>query len=206
MLLMHFTRMKKNTAKPGRAIRQSGNTELFQSVTTLIEQSKQKVFVTVNSELVTLYWNIGRSIRQKILHNKRAEYGRQIISLLSTQLIRKYGKGSSEKHLNQCLRSAETFSQKQIVYALRIQLSWTHLRSVLHFEDKFKKGNSILWNCLNSVETFPEWKIFFGWWIWRGKDISTLAKYIIQTHRKTDFAPAGTFAPFLISLLPICRA
>ncbi|MBW7869204.1 MAG: hypothetical protein H3C31_12880 [Brumimicrobium sp.] len=47
---------------------------LFHSVSSLIERSKQLVAVTVNTESVNLYRNIGKTIKQNILQNKRSEY------------------------------------------------------------------------------------------------------------------------------------
>ncbi|OFX16975.1 MAG: hypothetical protein A2033_13825 [Bacteroidetes bacterium GWA2_31_9] len=59
----------------------------------LIEQSRQRVAVSVNAELSMLYWQIGKRIRTEILNNERAEYGKQIVSILSGQLTEEYGKG-----------------------------------------------------------------------------------------------------------------
>lgn len=55
-------------------------------IKTLIEQSKQEVAVAVNASMTQLYWSIGRRINQEILENKRAEYGKQIVSTLCAQL------------------------------------------------------------------------------------------------------------------------
>lgn len=51
---------------------------------------------SVNSNMVMAYWLIGReSVRELQGGEKRAEYGRQIITNLSKQLNEKYGKGFS---------------------------------------------------------------------------------------------------------------
>ncbi len=42
--------------------------------------------VTVNAGLTILYWQIGDRIRQDILKEKRAEYGKEIVATLSRQL------------------------------------------------------------------------------------------------------------------------
>jgi len=77
----------------------------------LIESSRQKVAVAVNSEITMLYWHIGKRINEYVLKDKRAEYGKQIIISLSQQLTKIYGRGWSEKHLRHCLRIAETFEK-----------------------------------------------------------------------------------------------
>jgi len=65
-------------------------------------------------------------INDDILENKRAEYGKQIIELLSKQLTEEYGAGWSKKQIRHCLLSAETFWNFKIVVSLIRQLSWTH--------------------------------------------------------------------------------
>lgn len=41
--------------------------------------------------------------------------------------------------LSHCLHFAKAFPDHQIVYALRTQLSWTHLRSLIYIEDPLKR-------------------------------------------------------------------
>lgn len=55
-----------------------------------------------------LYWNIGKRINYEILQNKRAEYGKEIVIALASQLTVEFGRGWSEKQLRNCLRVAET--------------------------------------------------------------------------------------------------
>ena len=86
---------------------------LVAEVKNLIEKSRQNVAVAVNAELSMLYWHIGKRINEVVLKNKRAAYGKQIISALSAQLTSEYGKGWSEKQLRHCLRAAETFPDEE---------------------------------------------------------------------------------------------
>ncbi|WP_313885204.1 DUF1016 N-terminal domain-containing protein [Clostridium sp. DJ247] len=58
-----------------------------------INKSKNKVATAVNSEMVILYWNIGRITKTKILKTARAEYGKSVTKKLSKELTREYGKG-----------------------------------------------------------------------------------------------------------------
>ncbi len=59
----------------------------------LIEQARQHVAQTANSTLTMLYWKVGERIGREVLRGQRAEYGEQIVSTLSTQLVLEYGKG-----------------------------------------------------------------------------------------------------------------
>lgn len=106
--------------------------QLGTDINQLIEQSRQNVAVAVNAELTLLYWNIGTRIKEDILKNNRAEYGKQIIESLSLQLTEEYGAGWSEKQLRHCLRFAEIFPDLQIVSTLWRQLSWSHLKLIFY--------------------------------------------------------------------------
>lgn len=127
--------MKKEIVKVKKQQSNKPGESLFDSISSLIKESRYRVSVTVNTELSILYWQIGNTIRKEILKEKRAEYGEEIVRKLSIQLSDTFGKGWGEKHLNHCLRSAETFSKEEILYAVRRQLSWTHLRTIMYIED-----------------------------------------------------------------------
>lgn len=60
---------------------------LFKDVCQIIENARQRVAINVNSELTLMYWHIGERINRDVLHDKRAEYGKAIVSTLSTQLL-----------------------------------------------------------------------------------------------------------------------
>lgn len=115
------------------------NRGLLSEIKSLIDESRQRAASAVNAELTALYWNIGKRIRTDILKNERAAYGKQILATLSQQLTLAYGKGWSEQQLRHCLRFAETFPNKEIVYALRIELSWTHIRQLIFIDDELKR-------------------------------------------------------------------
>ena len=94
---------------------------LFYEIKQLIEDAKQNVSV-VNATTTILYWNIGMQINNDILDNKRAEYGKEVVINLSKNITKEYGKGWSEKQLRHYLRIAETFPNKEILYAMSRQL------------------------------------------------------------------------------------
>jgi len=115
------------------------NTNILFEIKQLIEQSRQKVAVAVNSEITLLYWHIGKRINSEVLKNKRAEYGKKIIVTLSQQLTLEYGKGWSEKQLRHCIHFAENFSEEKIVYTLCRQLSWSHIRLIMFIDTPLKR-------------------------------------------------------------------
>ncbi|HCY76562.1 MAG TPA: cytoplasmic protein [Ignavibacteriales bacterium] len=112
---------------------------LFGKIAALIQESKQRVAVSVNAELTMLYWNIGKHIKTEILNNKRADYGQRILITLSQQLTENFGKGWSVKQLQHCLHIAEIFPDEQNVYTLCRQLTWSHLRAIMYIEKELKR-------------------------------------------------------------------
>jgi hypothetical protein len=105
----------------------------------LIEAAREQTARAVNSTLVTMYWQIGKRIREDVLKEHRAGYGQEIVSTLSKQLIAEYGKGFDRRNLFYMIRFAEVFPDEQIVNALRSQLSWTHFRELLPIDDVLKR-------------------------------------------------------------------
>ena len=121
---------------------------LFSEIRQLIDAAKQRAAVAINAEITLLYWQVGDRIQTEILQRQRAEYGKQIIATLSQKLTQTYGKGWSEKQLRHCLHFAETFPDQQIVSALRRQLSWTHIKTLMYFDDPLKRNFYIEICCL----------------------------------------------------------
>ncbi|PIP72994.1 MAG: cytoplasmic protein [Nitrospinae bacterium CG22_combo_CG10-13_8_21_14_all_47_10] len=113
---------------------------LFTEIKTLIDDGRRNVAVTVNAAMTMLYWQIGKRVNKEVLNDRRAEYGQQIVVSLARQLTVEYGKGWSARHLHHCLRFAEVFPDIQIVNALRTQLSWTHIRTLISIEDGLKRA------------------------------------------------------------------
>jgi hypothetical protein len=94
-------------------------TQLYTDVCRIIDDTRNRVAIYVNSEVCLTNWRVGKRIKEDVLFNKRAEYGKQIVKNLSVRLTERYGKGWSEKTLRHCLRSAETFSENEIVSAVQ---------------------------------------------------------------------------------------
>ncbi|MBS1258500.1 MAG: putative nuclease YhcG [Candidatus Scalindua arabica] len=118
---------------------QSESKVLFQDIRKLIDETRSSIAVAVNAGLTMLYWKIGKRIYQGTLQKNRAEYGKQIVSLLGRQLSTEYGRGFSEKSLRHMIRFAEVFPDEKIVSALLRQLSWTHFVAIIYLSDPLKR-------------------------------------------------------------------
>ena len=105
----------------------------------LIESSRHRAAVAVNSELVLLYWHVGRRIRTDLLEDARAEYGKGVIESLARSLSAEYGRGFTRSNLHRMVQFAELFPDEAIVAALRQQLTWTRLRELISIDDPLKR-------------------------------------------------------------------
>ena len=112
---------------------------LFHDVRQLIEQARTHVASTANSTLTHLYWRIGDRVRRDVLADARASYGEQIVSTLSTQLSKVYGKGFAEKNLRRMVQFAEVFPDGDIVVSLIRQLSWTHFIALIPLKQPLER-------------------------------------------------------------------
>ncbi|WP_429290360.1 DUF1016 N-terminal domain-containing protein [Paraburkholderia sp. CI3] len=81
---------------------------------------------------------MGHRIEAEVLRGARAEYGQQVIGSLARQLTAEYGRGWSDKQLRHCMRLGEVFADEAIVSAVRRELSWTHLKTLIYIDDPVK--------------------------------------------------------------------
>jgi predicted nuclease of restriction endonuclease-like (RecB) superfamily len=73
---------------------------LFQRVAAILEQARSNVVRSVNTNMVSAYWLIGREIVEELQGgDERAEYGKQVVENLALRLKSKYGIGFSAQTL-----------------------------------------------------------------------------------------------------------
>ncbi len=109
---------------------------LFTDLAKIIDQGKSQLTKQVNSVLTLTYWHVGKKINDHILENKRAVYGKQVVSVVSKQLEEKYGNQFVEKNLRRMMRFAEVFSDFSIVAPVVRQLSWSHFLALLPLKNE----------------------------------------------------------------------
>ncbi len=100
----------------------SAESVLLRDLRELIASTRERVAQAVNSALVRLYWNVGQRIRQDILKEKRAEYGKEIVATVSQQLTKEFGQGFTKSNITRMCQLAEYFPDERIVATLSRQL------------------------------------------------------------------------------------
>ena len=114
-------------------------TELLADLRGLIHQAREGVARAVDSSLTTLYWHVGRRIRQDILREKRADYGGLIVAAMGRQLEAEFGRGFGEKNLRRMIQFAEVFPDREIVVSLIRQLTWTHFIALIPLDKRLER-------------------------------------------------------------------
>jgi hypothetical protein len=104
---------------------------LLGDIRRMIEDARTAVAAAVNARLTMLYWHIGKRVREGVLNEKRAQYGKEIVVTLSRQLVTEYGNGYSEKNLRRMIQFANRFPDERIVATLSRELSWSHFISLI---------------------------------------------------------------------------
>ncbi len=127
--------MKKNDIMAPTA-----SQNLMNDLRQIIDQARGRVATTANYAMTMMYWHIGERINREVLGNQRAEYGKQIVSQVATQLQSYYGtKGFEKSSITRMMKFAKLFPDKQIVAPVAQQLSWSHFLIVMPIKDELKR-------------------------------------------------------------------
>lgn len=125
---------------------------LYDNIRILIEESRNRVYKTVNTEMVNLYWNIGKMIVEKQGGDKYAKYGDLLIEEISKRLTEYFGKGFSKRSIERMRKFYLCFP---IAASIMPQLSWTHYLELIKIKEKDKR-NFYMQECINSNWTVQE--------------------------------------------------
>lgn len=102
----------------------------------IVEEGRRAAYETVSSVMIETYWHIGRRIvEQEQNGQERAEYGTQLIEMLSKELTRTYGKGFSSRNLWLFKQFYQTFNDLEILHTRVQNLTWSHIRTTLRVDN-----------------------------------------------------------------------
>jgi predicted nuclease of restriction endonuclease-like (RecB) superfamily len=113
-----------------------------------IHQARRRAALAVNSELILLYWRIGREIVQRQAVHK---WGARVIDRLAADLHTEFPdvRGFSPRNLKYMRKLALTWSDQQIVQQVVAQLPWGQNVTLL---DKVRDDGQRLWYARAAIE------------------------------------------------------
>lgn len=128
--------------------------ELLAEIRGLIDQARNRVAIAVNTELTMLYWRVGNRIRQEVLHEERAEYGKRIVVTLSRQLVADYYLRLLSE-IKQRIRSTQYEALKTVNKEL-VGLYWDIGRMIVERQVDAEHGSAIAEQLSNDLRAeFP---------------------------------------------------
>lgn len=125
--------------------------DFFENIKTEISVSRRKVMLSANSQMMMMYYRIGKTI----LDRQNTEgWGAKIIDRLSSDIKKAYPelKGFSPRNLKYMRKFAEVWPDEEIVQRCVAQLSWRHNICLM---EKIKEPNRRLVYAMASLK--------YGW-------------------------------------------
>ena len=110
---------------------------IFDNIKDLVINSRNKVYQTVNTEMLNLYWNIGKAIMEIQQGDERASYGDAVLEKLSQKLTNEFGKGFSKRNLERMRKFHICFP---IATTVSSQLSWSHYLELIKIDEDPKRN------------------------------------------------------------------
>jgi hypothetical protein len=90
------------------------NSKFCSQIVDFLKSARNNVVRAINHTIVYSYYEIGRMIVEEERNGKeRAEYGKQVIKELSKALTKEFGKGYSERNIEQIRQFYSTYSIPQ---------------------------------------------------------------------------------------------
>ncbi|GAB6168832.1 PDDEXK nuclease domain-containing protein [Clostridium carnis] len=122
--------------------------ELIGGIKTQIKSSRQKALISVNRELLILYWNIGNIILK--FQNKEG-WGAKVIDNIADEIKREFPdlKGFSSRNLKYMRKFALEYQEIEFVQEVLAQITWYQNITLL---EKVKDEKKRVWYINKTVE------------------------------------------------------
>ena len=176
--------------------------EIYINIKELICNSRNKVYKTVNIEMLNLYWNIGRMIVEKQEGNNKARYGDYLIENISKKLTNDFEKGFSIQNLR---RMRNLYVCFPIRSTLLSELTWSHYLELIKIKEKNKR-DFYQKECINSKWDVRELQRQIASLLYERLIVSKDKEKIIELSRKGNQIREGKDLikdPFVLEFLDI---
>lgn len=111
----------------------------------IVRQAQQNVYRSINQTMVQAYWLVGkRIVEEEQGGESKAVYGKGVIKNLSEALQQEFGKGFSERNIENMRAFYLQYPIPQTLSAEsqtpEFQLSWSHYQMLLRIENKEERA------------------------------------------------------------------
>ncbi len=109
---------------------------IVNDIRNIILNARGKAYATINQNLIHANWEIGRRIVEEEQRGKvRAEYGTQLLRVLSQKITAEFGQGYGVRNLSYFKQLYIYFPDWEILHTRVQNLSWSHFRCILRVTD-----------------------------------------------------------------------
>lgn len=122
--------------------------ELLEELKTTIQQARLRAIVNVNTQMIKMYWDIGKSI---LARQNDKGWGAKVIDNLAKDLKTEFPdlKGISTRNLKYMRKFAFEYQDFAFVQGKLAQISWYHHITLI---DKIKEQSMRIWYAQKVVE------------------------------------------------------
>jgi predicted nuclease of restriction endonuclease-like (RecB) superfamily len=101
------------------------NLTTFSSIISLIKSAKERIIRAVNTEIIDLYWQIGKEVSERV---RNGGWGKSVVEELANQIASNLGdmRGFSAQNIWRMKQFYETYKDNEILSALLRELTWTN--------------------------------------------------------------------------------
>ena len=109
--------------------------DIYDEISNLLKEARKNIVSNINTTMTKTYFLIGKRILEEEQNgNERATYGKNLIKNLSKKLTNEFGKGFSERNIEQMRKFYKTYSIPQTLSA-EFKLSWSHYLILMRMEN-----------------------------------------------------------------------
>ena len=111
--------------------------EIKEKISHRLEQAKRKIATLINQEMIVLYWNIGKMLKEEIIRARTGGISQDVIvQSISKVLNARYGKLFSTDNLLLMLKAYELYPVIHLFLAEFMGLTWSHVVTLLSIKDR----------------------------------------------------------------------
>jgi len=127
----------------------------FSEIIQLIKQAQSKAIKAANTELITLYWQIGEYISKRI---EAEEWGKSLVQKLASHISQKEPdlKGFSDKNLWRMKQLFEAYKGYPKLSAMLREISWTNNLTILSGAKTIEEKEFYLRLCIQEKYNYRE--------------------------------------------------
>ena len=117
------------------------NDDSITDIVKVIETHRENAYRKVNEELVTMYYEIGKYLSEKVASEK---WGSKVIDSIAIEINNKYPtlKGFDRRGLYRMMQFYDTYKDNEIVSTLLSQISWSNNIAILSGTNSMRKRKS----------------------------------------------------------------